>query len=229
MKPVRKHPWDLAPRQAAALQHKLASCVQLAPACDLRRITLVAGADVSYSKRTDTCYGAVIVWDWRRRTVVAQSTAVRPSRFPYVPGLLSFREAPVLLDALAELPARPDLMVVEGHGLSHPRRFGLACHLGILFDLPSVGCAKTRLVGRHREPGPERGDHTPLYHEGIIVGSVLRTRSGVKPVYASQGHAVSLPQCRRALLQLTGCYRLPEPLRLAHALANRKRRIREST
>jgi deoxyribonuclease V len=226
MKPKLRHPWRLSPARAIALQCDLAGRVDRRNRCDLRKVRLVLGMDVSYEKASDTCYGAAVLWDRRRGVEVARATAVRRARFPYVPGLLSFREAPVLLAAVARLPARPDLIVAEGHGLAHPRRFGLASHLGLLYDLPAIGCAKSRLVGEHAEPGPARGDHARLCHEGETVGAVLRTRAGVKPVFVSVGHLISLDRCRRAVMSLTGRYRMPELLRRAHMLANRARRTR---
>lgn len=219
-----QHSWRLSPRRAMALQRQLAMAVITHAACDLRRIRWVLATDVSYARETDTCYGAAVLWDYRRHRQLAAVTARRRARFPYVPGLLSFRETPVLLSAIAKLDHRVDLILAEGQGLAHPRGFGLACHLGILYDLPAVGCAKSRLVGQHREPAASRGSWAALHHSGLIVGSVLRTRSQVTPVYVSPGHRISLAQGRRVVLRLSDRYRLPEPLRRAHALANQDRR-----
>lgn len=152
---------------------------------------------------------------------------MRRARFPYVPGLLSFREAPVLLAAIARLTARPDLLLLEGHGLAHPRRFGLACHVGVLLDLPAIGCAKTRLVGDHGEAADHRGARAALRHRGERVGTVLRTHQGVKPVFVSPGHRVTHDQCCRLVLSLSRRFRMPEPLRRAHVLANVERRVHE--
>jgi deoxyribonuclease V len=184
----------------------------------------VLGADVSYAKATDTCYGAAVLWDYRQGEVVEEATARRRAAFPYVPGLLSFREAPVLLAAFAQLNGEPDLLLLEGHGLAHPRRFGLACHLGVTYDLPAVGCAKSRLVGEHASPANRRGARALLRYQGATVGAVLRTRPGVKPVYVSAGHRITLAQCCRVVIHLAPRYRLPEPLRRAHELANALRR-----
>jgi deoxyribonuclease V len=145
-------------------------------------------------------------------------------RFPYVPGYLSFREVPPLLAAFEGLERPPDLVLVDGHGRAHPRRFGIACHLGVLLDLPTVGCAKSRLVGAHREPGPRRGATTRLVDGDEVIGVVLRTRPGAKPVYVSVGHRVSLSRARSLVLRLAPRYRLPEPIRAAHAEVNRLRR-----
>jgi deoxyribonuclease V len=187
-------------------------------------VRTVLGADVSYAKQTDRCYAAAVLWDRRRREVVSEATAVRRARFPYVPGLLSFREAPALLAAFARLAAEPDLLIIEGQGLAHPRRFGLASHVGLLFDRPTVGCAKSRLLGHHASPGRSRGARAGLRDGGEIVGSVLRTREGVRPLFVSVGHAVTLDQACRLVLDLCSCYRQPDVLRRAHALANERRR-----
>jgi len=228
MEPVLKHTWRLPPRQAVILQRMLADRVIRRSTCDLRRLSLVVGTDVSYSKVTDTCYGAAVVWDYRRGRQVAAATAVRRARFPYVPGLLSFREAPVLVAALAKLTCLPDLLLVEGQGLAHPRRFGLASHLGVLYDLPAVGCAKKRLVGQHGPLGSGRGSRTLLKDKAEVVGAVLRTRSLVRPVYVSPGHRIAVEQCCRVIARLSGRARLPDPLRCAHALANQQRQRNET-
>jgi len=185
---------------------------------------LVAGADVSFDRHCADLFAAVVVLDAASLKVVDHAEVRARAVFPYVPGFLSFREIPPLLEAFAQLATRPDVLLCDAHGRAHPRRFGLACHLGVLLDLPSVGCAKSRLVGTHREPGRRRGAHVQLRDAGEVIGEVLRTREGVKPVYVSVGHHVSLETCRRLVLTLAPRYRLPEPTRAAHALANRVRR-----
>ncbi len=184
----------------------------------------VAGADVSFDKRAPFLFAAVVVMDAETFEVTETAGVRGPARFPYVPGYLSFRELPAVLAAFARLRQRPDLIVADGHGLAHPRRFGLACHLGVLLDVPTLGCAKSRLVGEHREPGPRRGAHTRLLDAGEVIGEAVRTRAGVKPVYVSVGHRVSLPTARRWALRLAPRYRLPEPSRAAHSEVNRLRR-----
>jgi deoxyribonuclease V len=146
-----------------------------------------------------------------------------PARFPYVPGYLSFREAPALLRAFAELRQTPDLLICDGHGVAHPRRFGLASHLGLWLDLPTIGCAKSRLIGSHAEPGARRGSRRRLIDAGEIVGEVVRTRDSVRPVYVSIGHRISLPTARRWVLRLARRFRLSEPVRAAHLEVNRLR------
>jgi deoxyribonuclease V len=228
MRPVLSHSWSLTATRAASLQGELAGLVSCRPRLDLRRASLVVGTDVSYSRATQTCYGAAVVWHLRLGSVVEEATAVQPVRFPYVPGLLSFREIPVLVAALRQLRVEPHLVLAEGHGLAHPRRFGLASHLGVLYDRPTVGCAKSLLVGQFSDPAPGRGAYSALKHQGRTVGSVLRTRDDIRPVLVSIGHAVSLMQARRLVLSLTGRHRLPEVLRRAHQLAGDLRREHEA-
>lgn len=184
----------------------------------------VAAADVSYDRGSPVLYAAVVVGDARTGATLERAGMRRRVRFPYVPGYLSFREVPPLLEAFARLATRPDLLLADGQGRAHPRRFGLACHLGVLLDLPTIGVAKSRLVGTHREPGRRRGCHARLRDGGETIGEALRTREGVKPVFVSIGHRVSLPSARRWVLRLAPRHRLPEILREAHAEVNRLRR-----
>lgn len=191
---------------------------------DGRAVRLVAGADVSFDRGSPVLYAAVALLDAASLEVVEVAGVRSAARFPYVPGYLSFREIPAVLEALGKLRRRPDLVVCDGHGRAHPRRFGLACHLGVLLDVPTLGCAKSRLVGTHREPGPRRGAHVPLRDAGEVIGEVLRTREGVKPVYVSVGHRIALASARRQVLRLAPRFRLPEPTRVAHREVNRLRR-----
>jgi deoxyribonuclease V len=187
-------------------------------------LRLVAGADVSYDRGSPALYAAVVVLDAESLEVVDVGLATTRAEFPYVPGYLSFRELPPLLAAFERLRLRPDLVLCDGHGRAHPRRFGLACHLGVALDLPTIGCAKSRLVGEHREPGVRRAAHAPLREGGERIGEVLRTREGVAPVYLSVGHRVSLATARRLVLRFTLRFRVAEPIRAAHAVVNRLRR-----
>ena len=186
---------------------------------------LVAGADISFDRSSPELHAAVVVLDVESLEVVEIAGVRAGARFPYVPGYLSFREIPPLLEAFAKLETVPDLIVCDGQGRAHPRRFGLACHLGVLLDLPTLGCAKSRLIGDYREPGPRRGAHTQLRDGGEVIGEVVRTRSGVKPVFVSVGHRISLETARRTTLRLAARYRLPEPVRAAHREVNRLRRL----
>ncbi len=184
-------------------------------------VRLIAGVDVSYAKDDTVVAGAVVVLDATSLAVVDSATAVRPVEFPYLPGLLAFREIPALLDALAKLATTPDAVVCDGYGLAHPRRFGLACHLGVLTDLPTFGVAKTAFIGEYEQPGPERGDREPLVDAGETVGCVLRTQRGVKPVFVSTGHRISLDAATELTRSLAPRYRLPETTRQADQLSRR--------
>jgi deoxyribonuclease V len=189
-----------------------------------RPVRLVAGADVSAQRGGSRLYAAVVVLEVPGLEVRDVSAARGEARFPYVPGYLSFREAPLVLEAFGRLRLRPDLVICDGQGRAHPRRLGLACHLGLWLDLPTIGCAKTRLIGSYRMPGPRRGCHRRLLDGGEVVGEVVRTRDGVKPVFVSVGHRISLTSARAWVLRLARRYRLPEPVRAAHLEVNRLRR-----
>jgi deoxyribonuclease V len=180
----------------------------------------VAGADVSYERRGDTLFAAVVVLDAETLEPVETATAVEEARFPYLPGYLSFREAPAIERAFARLARRPDLLMVDGHGQAHPRGFGIACHLGVALDLPSIGVAKSVLVGRPGTPSAKRGSIAPLTHGSTRLGSVVRTRDGVSPVYVSVGHRISLKTAARWALRCGAGYRIPEPTRRAHLAVN---------
>lgn len=218
-----KHPWDLVPAQARALQRRLAA--QVVREDRLGPVRRLAGVDVGFEDGGATVRAAVAVLDPATLTLIEQGIARVPTRFPYVPGLLSFRELPGVLAALDALSAPPDLILCDGQGLAHPRRFGIACHLGVLTDIPTIGVGKTRLVGRHDEPGSARGDWAPLWDRGAdgedeMIGAVLRSRAGVKPIYVSIGHRVSLPTAIAWVLRATTRYKLPETTRQAHRLAS---------
>lgn len=181
---------------------------------------LVAGADVSFEEEGDVVAGVVLL-SYPSLAVVEESTVRRRARFPYVPGLLSFREAPPLLAAFERLGGLPDLVVFDGQGTAHPRGFGLACHMGLLLGVPTVGCAKSILVGEAGPLGRVRGSRSPLTHRGEVVGAALRTRDGVAPVYVSPGHLIGLAASCRWVLALCRGVRLPETTRRAHGLVTR--------
>ena len=202
-------------RIATVIQRQLARRVEI---CSLpASISTVAAADVAYSQAKQRSYAVAIVWDIDRGEPIARSEAIAPINFPYIPGLLSFREAPVLFAALRELETPFDVLLVDGQGLAHPQRFGLACHLGVLLDCPAIGCAKSRLYGQHAEVPSDRGAWTALHDGDTAIGRVLRTRSNVKPVFVSVGHRATIEQATELILQLSK-YRLPEPIRLADRL-----------
>jgi deoxyribonuclease V len=211
--------WNVTPREARALQRELAP--QVVTAGNPGPVNLVAGVDISVGGRVRQTVGrgAVVVLSVPSLAAVEQSTVEQPPAFPYVPGLLSFREIPVLLPAFAGLRSRPDLLVVDGQGYAHPRRIGLASHLGLVFDLPSIGCAKSRLIGEYGDLGEARGSIAYLHDHGEIIGAAVRTRSGTKPIFVSSGHRIGLDEAVDWTLRLTPRYRIPEPTRLAHQAA----------
>jgi deoxyribonuclease V len=182
-------------------------------------VHLIAGVDVAYANDESIVAGAAVVLDAATRQVVASASAVRPVEFPYVPGLLAFREIPALLDPLAALSKRPDVIVCDGYGVAHPRRFGLACHLGVLTDLPTFGVAKTAFIGEYEQPGPERGDCSDLTDRGETIGRVLRTQRDTKPVFVSTGHRIDLDTATQLTLALAAEFRLPETTRQADRLS----------
>ena len=217
------HGWELTPTQAVALQRELRERVvlQVPPGLKVER---VAGADISMSRGKDWAAGGMVVLDAGTREPLAQASAVTRLSFPYVPGLLSFRELPVLSEVWRRLEVRPDVLIFDGQGVAHPRRLGLACHGGLLFGVPSVGCAKSLLVGRHGPLGEERGAVADILHQGEVVGRAVRTRRGVLPVYVSPGHLMDLPTAVELVLGMTSRYREPETTRHAHRLVNAVRR-----
>ena len=225
--PRTPHRWSVTPKQALQIQLRLAARVRIERPS--RRIRLVAGIDVAFSEDGEKCIAGVVIWDIVEKCVLEQQTATRELTFAYVPGLLSFREAPAVLRALRKLKRVPDALLCDGYGLAHPRRFGLACHLGTILDLTAVGCAKSRLVGEHDEPGLFRGAKRRLMHRGEVIGTVLRTRDGVKPVYVSVGNRIDLRTAERIVWLCGAGYRLPEPTRLADRLvAQEKRNARQA-
>lgn len=228
------HDWNLTPREAIALQRRLAGRVERADR--LAPVRHIAGVDIGFEQRGEITRAAVVVLAWPPGKLgefepealegaletVEQVVHREPTRMPYIPGLLSFREVPATLAAFDKLTVWPELVMVDGQGIAHPRRLGVASHLGLWLDLPTIGVAKSRLCGRHGEPGPARGDWTPLIDgpDDEVIGAVLRSRGGVKPIFVSPGHRVSLPS---ALDWVTACLRrtkLPEPTRLADRLAS---------
>ena len=210
-------------KEAVEQQRRLARQIRLETYPGLPR--LVGGADVSCNRGGKMLWGGLVIYDRRRRDIVESCVISQPTTFPYVPGLLSFRELPVLLEAAAGLRTRPDVVLVDGQGIAHPRRVGLASHLGLGLDLPTIGCGKTRLVGESRgEPGPGRGCRRTLYDLNEKVGVLLRTRARVKPLWISPGHRMDITSAARIVLACTSRYRLPEPIRAAHFLVGEARR-----
>src|ERR687898_590703 len=219
------HGLDLSPPEARRFQEELGSPVGAGPALDFAGVRHVAGADVS--TQGDVAYATVVVLDFPGLSPVEVQGFEAPLRFPYVPGLLSFRELPSVVGALERVETEVDALILDAQGMAHPRRIGLASHLGIFLDVPTVGCAKSLLVGSFEEPGREKGSATNLVHRGEVVGKVLRTRDGVSPVYVSVGNGIDLASSVELVLACCTKYRLPESTRQAHNIANKLRRGEE--
>jgi deoxyribonuclease V len=219
------HGFGLSPAAARGLQGELAGRVVAGPALELGRVRHVAGADVS--TEGDRAYATVAVLAFPGLSVVEVRGLEAPLEFPYVPGLLAFREIPSVVGALREVETSVDAVILDAQGLAHPRRMGLASHIGLFLDVPTVGCAKSLLVGKFEEPGPERGSVADLVHRGEVVGRVVRTRERVSPVYVSVGNGIDLDSAVELVLACCTKYRLPEPTRQAHNAANRLRRGEE--
>ncbi|PKM45947.1 MAG: deoxyribonuclease V [Gammaproteobacteria bacterium HGW-Gammaproteobacteria-1] len=212
------HDWDVTPAAARALQDALRGRVVLRD--QLGEVRCVAGVDVGFEQDYAITRAAVVLLSFPGLELLEYAIARRPTSFPYVPGLLSFREIPTVLDALAQLQGRPDLLLCDGQGIAHPRRFGIASHLGVLCDIPAIGVAKSRLVGSHGNLPDQRGAWIPLRDGGEVIGAVLRSRRGVNPLFISPGHRISLPTAVHFALACTTRYRLPETTRQAHRLAS---------
>jgi deoxyribonuclease V len=216
-----KDPWDVSPREAIARQKELADRVKIQPLPPYFEV--LGAADIAYVQSSKQLVAVILTFDWPGLQLRESVPVVAPVRFPYIPGLLSFREIPPLLTAYQQLLRPPDVFLCDGQGLAHPRRLGLASHLGLCLNLPTVGCAKKRLCGEHRPLELKRGSFTPLYLDGSIVGEVFCSRDRVKPIYLSPGHLADLESSRRLISQCLSRYRLPEPLRQAHQRATRLR------
>ncbi len=221
MKMKKLHRWNLSYSQARELQAELAHKVQFTSI--KRDPKVIAGIDCAFSRDGGRILAVVVVLRSAKFELVETVNAIRDVRFPYIPGLLSFREAPVCIDAVEKLRTRPDVFIIDGQGIAHPRRLGLAAHLGLFFDKPTIGCAKSRLTGAYQEPSPEKGAYSLLKDEkgkrqtsSEIIGAVVRTRANVKPVFVSVGHKCLLEDAIKITLNCAVKYRLPEPTRLAH-------------
>ena len=217
MKIKELHSWQVSTTEAIAIQQQLVS--RVCRRNEVRNPRFIAGVDISSGRARDTATAAVVVLQYPEMTVVDSSVIQTETNFPYVPGLLSFREAPLIIQAYEKLNIEPDLVLVDGQGIAHPRRMGLASHLGLLLDKPTIGCAKSLLIGAHEQLSDESKSYTDITDEGEVIGAAVRTRSGVKPVYVSIGHRVDLPSAIHWVLACCRNYRIPEPLRLAHQAA----------
>ncbi len=211
------HRWDLSPGEARAVQERLRAQIVADKPLPLETVAWVAGVDISV--KGDQARAAIALLRYPALTVAEVALAEQAVSFPYVPGLLAFREGPSILAALEKLRQQPDVLMIDGHGLAHPRRMGIACHMGLWTGIPSVGCAKSILVGTHETVGAQKGAWAPLTHDGEIVGAALRTRDDANPVYVSVGHLADLDTARELVLRCCTHYRLPEPTRQAHRAA----------
>ncbi len=221
MKINRHHDWPLTAEDAIAIQNQLRS--QVITEDQLGDVQYVAGVDLGFEEDGAISRAAVAVLSFPDLQLQEKAIAKRPTTFPYIPGFLSFREIPAILDALETVSITPDLIVCDGQGIAHPRRLGIACHLGVLIDIPTIGAAKSLLVGKHDEVPVEKGSWQPLRYRGEVVGAVVRSRTGVKPLYVSPGYRISLPTAIDYVLRCTTKYRLPETTRWADKLASNKK------
>lgn len=223
MKVLDLHPWEVTPSTAQSIQKELAGKVDRKNRLKTPRV--IAGADISLSQSRGSAYAGVVLLDAETLEVLGEHTLKGTIDFPYIPGLLSFREAPLLLKLFERIEPAPDLIMLDGQGIAHPRGLGLASHLGLFLNCPTIGCAKSRLVGTHREPAKKKGAYAPLKDDaGNILGAALRTREGCKPIFVSVGHQIDLDHAIEWVLKMSPRYRIPEPTRQAHNLVNRVRR-----
>lgn len=213
MKTKLRARWNLTPREAMRLQEQWRERVVLEDRFET--IRTVAGADLAFDPATGVAFAGVIIYRFPALQEIERRMARQKLRFPYVPGLLSFRESPILLAAFARLRTEPDLILIDGHGRAHPRLFGIACHIGVLFDKPTIGCAKSLLVGEYDEPAARAGSRSALTFRGERVGTVLRTRANVKPIFVTQGNRVSLDSAVRLVCACVDGFRIPKPTREA--------------
>ncbi len=220
------HPWNVSYKEAVEIQNKLRKELVLDVSISVPKA--VAGIDVSVSKSSSDGWAAVVVLSYPYLELLEESWAQGKIDFPYIPGLLSFREIPLIIKALQGLSSVPDVFLCDGQGIAHPRRMGLAAHLGVLLRKTTIGCAKTRLTGRHGEVGQAKGEYALLEDRGEVIGAALRTRSGVKPVFVSPGYAISLGMAVDLVLACCTKYRIPEPIRAAHNLVNHLREAQGS-
>jgi|SRR5690554_763172 len=212
-----RHRWDLTPTEAVALQRELAPQIDTVTPLPLDALALVGGIDVSV--KDNVSRAAIVVLTYPALEVIEAVTASAPTPFPYIPGLLSFREGAVIISALRQLQHTPDVFIVDGQGIAHPRHIGIAAHIGLWIDVPTVGCGKTRLTGTHEPVPPEKGAWSPLLHHGGVIGAALRTRANVKPVFISVGNRATLSTALELVMRCVTRYRLPEPIRAAHNTA----------
>ncbi|MCS7230215.1 MAG: endonuclease V [Candidatus Kryptonium sp.] len=216
------HPWDVSIEDAIKIQNQLRGLVKIEQLSE--KIRYIAGADISFDKGSNIVYAGIVILKFPELEEIEHSLLITEVNFPYIPGLLSFRESPALIKAWEKIKNIPDLVVIDGQGIAHPRRFGIASHFGVLIDKPTIGCAKSLLIGKYEEPANKAGSYSYLYDSGEIIGAVLRTRDNVQPVFVSVGHKITLDESIKLIMQMIRNYRIPEPTRQAHILVNALRR-----
>ena len=220
------HDWNVSPTEAVALQQQLRSQIRIVPLT--KEPKTIAGCDISFNKFEETVYAGIVVLNLETLEIIEEAGVVSKAPFPYIPGLLSFREIPSLLEAWAKLTVEPDVVMFDGHGIAHPRRMGIASHAGLFLNRPTFGCGKSVLVGKYDDPAPERGNWSPMTHYRDVIGAALRTKNKVNPVYVSPGHLIDLDTAIALTLKCDGGYRLPEPTRRTHNLVNALRKGEKS-
>jgi len=216
LKHLNLHSWEVSPHEAIQLQKELKKKISLKKS--FNKIKNVAGADVSYYK--NKMIAGVIVFEFPNLKVMERQSFISPVNFPYIPGLLTFREGPSLLEAFKKIKVEPDIILFDGQGIAHPRRMGIATHLGLFLDKPTIGCAKSKLSGNYNALGEEKGSYSFLRERKEIIGAVVRTRKKVKPIFVSPGHKIDLPNSIEIVLKCTDKYKLPVPIREAHLFVN---------
>lgn len=221
MKPVLEHKWNLSVSEAISLQKELASMVKVIKP-SINNIRYIAGIDCAPSADMHSYFAAAVIWDRQNRELLEYHIAHAPLTFPYVPGLLSFREIPAILEVVKKINKKPDLIIIDGHGIAHPRGIGIAAHVGVIFDISAFGCGKSKLYGSYTQLGLERGSTSILMAKGRPIGNVIRTRTKVKPVFVSVGNNVDLETATALTLDCSGRFRLPEPTHLADKLVAQK-------
>jgi deoxyribonuclease V len=223
------HPWNVSPQEAIEIQKDLRKRIVISPQPSVfKNIKYIAGADISIRKGSSFGYGGVIIMTFPDMDVIEEEVVKDDIKFPYIPGLLAFREAPILLKAFEKLKNEPDLIIFDGQGIAHPRGLGIASHLGIILDKPTIGCAKSKLFGTYNEPGKNEGDFSYLYSPqdaDNIIGAVVRTKSNTRPVFVSIGHKIDLQTSIKFILECRRGYRIPEPTRIAHNLVSKSIKI----
>lgn len=217
-----QHSWDLSPQEAIALQIQLAKHIEYTTKFNLENVRYIAGIDCAPSVDKLNYFAAAVIWDLQTKSIVEYHLASHVAPMPYIPGLLSFREIPAILEVITKIKRQPDVLIVDGQGIAHPRKIGIATHLGVLLDMPTLGCAKKVLYGKYIEPGLIKGAISPLMAKGEIIGNVIRTKNNVRPLIVSIGNKIDLVTATQLVMLCNNGYRLPEPTRLADKLVAKK-------